>query len=463
MATPMKADDVSLASGRPDGRALLLVAAAAYGVASPWPAESQDSIDALVIERATLDNGLRVVLNPDSTLPTVAIAVYYDVGSRDEPSGRSGFAHLFEHLMLQGSEHVGNDGLFAFVTDRGGWTNGTTNSDRTNFFSVFPAHELAAALWLEADRMRAPLLTAENLENQRAVVLEERRENYENRAYAASRLRLYEVAYQGFPSYAHATIGSVEDIEAAGLEEVRAFFDQHYGPSNAVLCIVGAFDPNEAMGLVRAYFSGIPRRGAVGFEAPASELGSGRREARVMDPNADLEAFHMAWVIPGRAEPDHRALELLGIVLGHGWSSRLYRGLVRERALLQSIEVSTEDRRGPDLFHVWAKVASDASSAEARAAVEEQVRRLASEGVRDDELRKAHNQMRTRFLFGLQRYVDRAQRLAEYELYDGDATLLQDEMDRYLEVDAEDLRRVAAEYLVPSRRTVIEIVPGEAP
>src|ERR687884_410705 len=209
------------------------------------------------IEQFTLKNGLRVVFNRDSSIPVVSVAVYYNTGSRNERMGRTGFAHLFEHMMFQGSENVPKAGHFQFISNAGGTMNGTTSSERTNYFETLPANQLPLALWLESDRMRSLKVTQENLDNQRDAVKEEKRLNYDNRPYSNAFLRLNELIYRN-PRNAHSTIGSMEDLDSATIEDVREFFRIYYAPNNAVLAICGDFDPAEARALVEKYFASIP-------------------------------------------------------------------------------------------------------------------------------------------------------------------------------------------------------------
>jgi len=413
------------------------------------------------IERATLDNGLRVVMSPERRIPTVAIAVYYDVGSRNETRGRTGFAHLFEHMMFQGSANVAKGEHFSLIMNRGGSLNGTTNVDRTNYYATLPSNELALGLWLEADRMKSLAITAENFENQRQTVMEERRQSYENQAYALSSLRINELAYGDWFPYAHSTIGQMEDLQNAPLAAVQEFFDAYYPPNNAVLSIAGDFDPDEALGLVERYFGEIPARDVPPYEPPALPPQTSERTDVLPDPNAELPAFHVAWHIPPSRSSDHYAIEMLAVILGGGDSSRLYQKLVKEREILQSIYFGTDDRRGPDLASIWAIVASGQSPTEARTLIFDEIERVGDKGVTERELEKARNRLRSAFIFGLQTNLSRAQRLAEFEMYFGDATLLRDELDRYLAVTADDVQRVARTYFDPTNRTILDVVPAD--
>jgi len=442
---------------------LLGLSTATAAAQATQEAAPQHPLGQLPIEHAQLPNGLRVVMSPDRTVPTVAVAVYYDVGSRNEVQGRSGFAHLFEHMMFEGSANVGKGEHIQLITNRGGSLNGTTNHDRTNYFETLPSNDLALGLWLEADRMRSLAVTEENFENQRATVMEERRQSYENQAYMPSMLRINELAFGDYWPYAHSTIGDMNDLRNAPLSAVRHFFDQYYCPNNAVLALAGDFAPAEAMELVRRYFGTIPRHEVPAYTPPQLQPQTAERTDTLMDANAELPAFHLGYHIPANREPDHYALELLAIVLGDGESSRLYQKLVKERELCQEVEVSTDDRRGPDLFSVWAIMASGHTGAEARAVIFAELADVARRGVTDRELQKAKNRVRSYFVFGIQSSLSRAMRLAEFEMYYGDATLLRTEVERYLAVTGEDMRRVARQYFDASNRTVLDVLPtGQA-
>jgi len=433
----------------------------AAGIATAEP--NATTLSNLQVIRATLDNGLRVVMNPDRTVPTVAVSVYYDVGSRNEEKGRSGFAHLFEHMMFQGSANVGKGEHFSLIINRGGDANGTTSTDRTNYFETLPSNELALGLWLEADRMRSLAITQENFENQRMTVMEERRQRIDNQPYIPSMLRINELAYGDYWPYAHSTIGDMQDLVDAPLAAVQEFFDTYYTPNNAVLSISGDFDVEEAMQLVEKYFGAIPAGPTRPYSEPAPPQQTSERVETMFDTNATLPAFHVAYQIPPNRSPDHYALEMLAIVLGDGESSRLYQSLVKQKEICQDIAIGTDDRRGPDMFSVWAVMASGHAPAEAQKIIFAALESIAREGVTARELEKAKNRMRANFVFGLQSNMARSQRLAEFELYWGDANLLKSELDHYLAVSMEDVQRVAKTYFRPSNRTVLDVQPGVAP
>jgi predicted Zn-dependent peptidase len=417
----------------------------------------------LQVSRATLENGLRVVINQDRTVPTVAVSVYYDVGSRNEVKGRSGFAHLFEHMMFQGSANVGKGEHFSLIINRGGSANGTTSNDRTNYFETLPANELALGLWLEADRMRSLAITQENFENQRMTVMEERRQRIDNQPYIPSMLRINELAYGDYWPYAHSTIGDMQDLIDAPLEAVQAFFDTHYAPNHAVLSISGDFDTDAAMKLVEKYFGDIPARKAPAYSEPLPPEQTAERTETMYDANATLPAFHLGYHIPPSRTPDHYALEMLAMVLGDGDSSRLYQTLVKRKEICQDVAVGTDDRRGPDLFSAWVVMASGHPPREAQAIVFAELESIAKKGATERELQKAKNRIRASFVFGLQSNMARSQHLAEFELYWGDANLLKLELDHYLAVSMEDIKRVAGTYFDATNRTVLEVMPGTDP
>jgi predicted Zn-dependent peptidase len=442
---------------------VLLTVATLFGIERADAEEGGAALSGLQVSRATLDNGLRVVMSQDNTVPTVAVSVYYDVGSRNEEKGRSGFAHLFEHMMFQGSANVGKGEHFSLIINRGGSANGTTSNDRTNYFETLPSNELALGLWLEADRMRSLAVTQENFENQRMTVMEERRQRIDNQPYIPSMLRINELAYGDYWPYAHSTIGDMQDLIDAPLEAVQEFFDTYYAPNNAVLSISGDFEPEAAMRLVQQYFGEIPPRQTPAFDAPPPAPQTAEQTETMYDANATLPAFHLAYHIPASRTPDHYTLEMLALVLGDGESSRLYQRLVKRDEICQEVAVGTDDRRGPDLFSVWGVMASGHAPSEAQEIVFEELRAVATDGVTSRELDKAKNRMSAAFVFGLQTNMARSQRLAEYELYWGDANLLKLELDHYLAVTEADIQRVAAEYFDASNRTVLDVLPGQAP
>jgi predicted Zn-dependent peptidase len=277
-----------------------------------------------------------------------------------------------------------------------------------------------------------------------------------------SMLRINELAYGDYFPYAHSTIGDMQDLVNAPLSAVQEFFDTYYTPSNAVISIAGDFDPEAAMVLVKKYFGDIPGKPVKKFAVPDPAPQTAERKESTVDPLAELPALHIAYHIPRDREPDHYPLELLASILGDGESSRLYQKLVKDKEIVQEIEVATDGRRGPDLFSVWSICAEGKKPEDVRNLVYAELKSVADKGVTDRELQKAQNRMRAEFVYGLQSNLSRASRLAEFEVYFGDAGLLLNELDRYLAVTADDIKRVAGQYFAETNRTVLDVFPATA-
>ena len=429
----------------------------------PAPAPAPPAAAARIkldVRRAKLDNGLRVVLAPDHASPTIAVDVVYDVGGRNEERGRTGFAHLFEHMMFQGSKNVARGEHFKLVTGHGGQLNGTTSEDRTNYFEMLPQSELALALWLEADRMKSLDISASNFENQRAVVKEEYRMRVENQPYRPSEIRLQELVFSGYFPYEHSAIGTMADLDAAQLDWVRAFHDAYYAPNNAVLVMAGDFDPDDAMNQVRKYFGDAkPQPHVPPYQPGTMPVQTKQRDALVEDTHARFPAVLYGWPIPEMRSADHYPLELLAMLLSDGESSRLVSSLVRDKAIATEADAATGDQRGPDMFEISVKVASNSTPAAVERALFAELARVKTQGPTDEEMQKLRARLEAHFLLGLQSNIARAQKLGEFELFFGDANLLTGELDRYFAVKKEDVARVAAKYLVPEHLSRVEVKP----
>jgi zinc protease len=412
------------------------------------------------VNRRILSNGLSIVLDEDHTTPTVAVSVTYGVGSSSELVGRTGFAHLFEHMMFQGSRHAAKGEHFKLISGQGGDLNGTTNSDRTNYYEVLPSNDLELALWLEADRMRWLAVTPENLENQRAVVQEEYRMRVMNQPYAAGMIRLEEIVFASYAPYAHDTIGSMADLNAARFEWIKDFHERHYAPNNAVLTIAGDFDPTRAMQLVSRYFGPAERKDVPSTALPPIPEQPRTGQAVVQDDNARTPGFAYGFMIPPSRTADHYALELLTLILADGESSRLYTSLVHDRAVAENVSAWTEGHRGPDQLSVMAVLTDKGRLSEVEAAVDAELARLQHAPPSLAELEKAQRQLRQRFVFGLQTNLSRAIELGEFESLWGDARQLPDELVRYLEVTPQAVQQAARRYLKRERRSLVEIMPA---
>jgi zinc protease len=413
------------------------------------------------IEEFTLANGLRVVLSPDRSMPVVSIAVYYDVGSRNEKEGRTGFAHLFEHMMFQGSENVPKAAHFQYIFNAGGTMNGTTSTERTNYFETLPSNYLPLAFWLESDRMRSLKVTQENLDNQRNAVQEEKRLRYDNQPYVNAFLRMNELIFKN-PANAHSTIGSMEDLDAATIEDVTNFFRIYYAPNNAVITVVGDFDNAEARALADKYFSNIPAQATPPPVDVSEPEAVAIREETFHDPLAPAPAFVLGWKIPERRKPEFYALSLAGSLLFEGDSSRLYQKLVKGDESVVSIEGGIDERRGPSALYIFAlpKPGEDVNTI--REQIFDEIKRVATDGPTTAEMEKLRNSLCNDAVRGRQSTMYRAQRLAEFALYDSDPRLVDSELDHYLSLTANDIRNAAARFMNVDNRVVLDIIPAAA-
>ncbi|HEY8410289.1 MAG TPA: insulinase family protein [Pyrinomonadaceae bacterium] len=411
------------------------------------------------IEQFTLANGLRVVLSPDPAIPVVSIAVYYDVGSRNEREGRTGFAHLFEHMMFQGSENVPKAAHFQYIFNAGGTMNGTTSTERTNYFETLPSNYLPLAFWLESDRMRSLKVTQENLDNQRHAVQEEKRLRYDNQPYVNAFLRVNELIFTN-PANAHSTIGSMEDLDAATIDDVREFFRIYYAPNNAVLTVVGDFDTGEARALVDQYFGNIPSQPL----PPPADVSEPDQvaigEETFPDPLAPAPAFMLGWKVPPRRTPDFYALSLAGTLLFDGDSSRLYQNLVKGDESVVSIEGGIDERRGPSALYIFALPKPGEDVHTIRRQIFDEIHRIAADGPTAAEMEKLRNSLCNDAVRGRQSTMYRAQRIAEFALYDSDPLLIDSELEHYLSVTAEQIQQATARYLDGPNRVVLDIVPA---
>jgi zinc protease len=413
------------------------------------------------IEEFKLANGLRVVISPDHAMPVVSIAVYYDVGSRNEREGRTGFAHLFEHMMFQGSENVAKAAHFQYIFNAGGTMNGTTSTERTNYFETLPSNYLPLALWLESDRMRSLKVTQENLDNQRSAVQEEKRLRYDNQPYVSAFLRMNELIFVN-QANSHSTIGSMEDLDAATIDDVREFFRIYYAPNNAVLSIVGDLDKNEARALIEKYFGDIPSQAlppAVDVSEPENVAIPGET---FPDPLAPAPAFVLGWKVPARRTREFYALSLAGTLLFEGDSSRLYQRLVKGDESVVSIEGGLDERRGPSALYIFALPKPGQDANQIREQIFHEIKRIATEGPTEDEMEKIRNSLCNDAVRGRQSTMYRAQRLAEFALYDSDPRLIDTELDHYLSITASDIQNAVARYVNVDNRVVLDIIPAVA-
>jgi zinc protease len=418
-------------------------------------------------ETYTLPNGLTVILAPDKSSQVVAVDVWYNVGSRNETRGRTGFAHLFEHMMFQGSANVKKAEHFQLVERAGGEMNGSTAEDRTNYYQALPSNRLNLGLWLEADRMRSLSITDSNFTNQREAVKEERRLRVDNQPYTGAIFEgMYALADSAtcFP-YAHSVIGSMEDLNAAKTEDVKAFFDLYYTPNNATLTVAGDFDPAEARALILQYFGDIPR----GAEPPPvvceARFGAGAIRRTWPDPKASLPAVMLAYRLPEYRHEDAPALELLGSILGQGESSRINKSVVRDQKLAQAAFVLSNPfgpRRGPGVLLTLAIANQGISSDSIAAALAAEFDRVAREGVSPAELDKVKNGYRTQLIIQQQRALNRAEALQTARMFLDGPEAVNTNWRRFLAVTPDDIKRVAGRYFRPDNSLMILITAGAA-
>ena len=423
-----------------------------------WSGPAPASQPKVSFQEFTLNNGLKIILSEDHTAPTYSICVTYNVGSRDERPGRTGFAHLFEHMMFQGSENVGKGEHFILVTNNGGRANGTTNADRTNYFETLPANQLELGIFLEADRMRALDVTQANFDNQRHAVQEERRLNYDNRPYGKTLEVILDTAYDNFV-YKHSAIGSMEDLNAANIEDARAFFRTYYAPNNAVLTLVGDFDTESALALIKKYFEPIPSQARPPAPDMTEPQQTAERRKTLEDAFAQAPAIDIVYkTVPGNT-PDWYALRVLGHVLAGDLSSRLYQKLVKDMELVVSVSAGPDERRGTSLFWVSLIVRPDKSLQDVERLVDEEIERLKKEPVADWELEKVLIKLRRQQAQDLYRTRSRANALGHYAVYYNQPDLVNTALDKVARVTKADLRRVADTYLKTSNRTVVTTLP----
>ncbi|HSP32983.1 MAG TPA: pitrilysin family protein [Thermoanaerobaculia bacterium] len=414
----------------------------------------------LKIDDYKLANGLRVVLNEDHSAPLVAINIWYHVGSKNERVGRTGFAHLFEHMLFSGSEHVGNNEHFRHVQSVGGVLNGTTFFDRTNYFETLPSNYLALGLWLESDRMGffLPALTQEKLDIQREVVKEERRQRYDNVPYGTAFERLLNLAYDPEYPYHWPTIGSMDDLTAASLDDIREFFSTWYRPDNATLTVVGDFVPSEAKQLIERYFGPIqPGRKFPQFSAQRKPLAGERREE--FASLVQLPRLYRLYHLPKMGDREWIAADLLSTVLASDKASRLERALVHEQQIAQDVAayVLPTEATGMLLVHATAKEGVPIERIEQ--SIDSEIARLANAGITDDELTRARNRAEMEYAHQIENYDTRADLIGMMSTFFGDPSRVQHWLEPYNAARPGELVNVARTYLVPDNRVTSVFLP----
>jgi zinc protease len=407
----------------------------------------------------TLDNGLRVIISEDHFAPVYAIVISYKVGSRDERQGRTGFAHLFEHMMFKGSENVGTGELDFLTYTNGGESNGTTNNERTLYYEVFPKNQLDLGLFLEADRMHGLVITAENVENQRQAVKEERRLGVDNQPYGQTSEKMGELLFDNFV-YHHSVIGSMTDLDAASVDDVKAFFKTYYAPNNAVLALVGDLDTKATLVKVKKYFGNIPRQpppAKVDVTEPPKDA---ERRLKIDDPLARLTRLDIAYRIPTSSDPDARALAVAAPILAQGLSSRLYQTLVQQKELASQVSAFASRRAGPGTFQINAMIRPGKSADEVEGLISEEIAKFHAEPVTEKELMRIRSNLKRGAIARQGTVLGRAQTLADGTAVYNDPNLINTDTVALIAVTAADIQRAAKAHLVQKNRVVIITQPA---
>ncbi len=438
----------------------------ALAIVAGWPGRlPAQEPSRIALESYTLPNGLKVILAPDRSTQVVTVDVWYNVGSRNETRGRTGFAHLFEHMMFQGSANVKKAEHFELVERAGGSNNGSTAEDRTNYYESLPSNRLNLGLWLEADRMRSLAITDSTFANQREAVKEERRLRVDNQPYTGAIFEgMYALADSAtcFP-YSHSIIGSMADLNAAKVPDVKAFFDQYYAPNNATLTVVGDFDAAPTKALIQQYFAGIPRASDPPAVSCQATFSPGTIRRTWPDAKATLPGVLVAYRVPEYKSDDAPAIELLTTILGQGESSRINKTVVRDLKLAQAAIVLTNPaapRRGPGVLLALGIANQGVSPDSLQKGLSEVFARVAREGVSEAELAKAKNGYRTQLITQQQQTLAKAEAIQTASMFLGGPEAVNTNWRRYLAVTTADIKRVAATYLRPENALVLLITPG---
>jgi zinc protease len=421
---------------------------------------------AIPIEKYQLKNGLRVILSPDNAVPVVAVYLIYDVGARSEEKGRTGFAHLFEHMMFEGSANAPKGMHFATVESNGGSLNGSTHPDFTDYHEILPSNKLATALWLESDRMRSLSITDENLKNQKEAVKQERRLSFDNQPYQTAIVDVWpSLVFKNWQS-SHSLIGSFEDLNAASVADVTKFFKTYYAPDNAALVIVGDIQVPETKKLIETYFGDIPSQPKPKRPDLSEPSGFQAQTKVVKDPQARVPAVVMGYMGPKRRSPDYYALNMIDAILTAGDSSRIRQDLVKGKQSVIQYEAnlnwpfgSALDYRDPEPYAIFILHNPNFTGKQIVDQVQDEIARLQNEPVSAKELERVKTQLRAGMIQSMQGSLSRAKTLAQYAIADGDPSLINTELDAMLAVTPAQIQAAAKKYLTPDRRAVLEIQP----
>jgi zinc protease len=441
---------------------LALVVSLLHAQPQPGAQQAQPKPPQIPIQQFKLDNGLRIVMSEDHSAPTYAISVTYNAGSHNERPGRTGFAHLFEHMMFQGSQNVGKGEHMILVENNGGSMNGTTSEDRTNYFEQFAANQLDLGLFLESDRMRSLVISQANLDNQRNAVQEERRSSLDNQPYGKTGEVIQDLVYDNFANK-HDVIGSMEDLNAATVKDVQDFFRIYYAPNNAVLTLVGDFQPEEALAKIKKYFGDIPSQPAPPVPDLSEPKPSGERRKTIEDAFAQTPRIDIVYKIAPGNTADWYALSVLDGVLGTGQASRLYQTLVKDKELAVNVFSEIDDHKGPSTFDIAVMVRPGKDLKEVEKAVYAEIDRMKTEPIADWELQKVRMSNRRQTAQRLQSTLFRAYLIGELTVLFNDPNLINTRFSKIQNVSKEDIQRVTKTYFTEDNRTVVTTLPKPKP
>lgn len=437
--------------------------ASAFAIASPRAHAQGQPLPSLDVEQTTLDNGLEVILHQDDTTPTVCVNIWYHVGSKDEPDGRNGFAHLFEHLMFQGSKHVGEDQFFMYLERAGASKrNGTTSFDRTNYYECVPSNQQELAMWLESDRMGFLLdhVDQKTFESQRSVVLNERRQNYVDAPYGMVSQFVQERLYPPGHPYHDLTIGSPEDLNAATLQDVHRFYKTYYVPNNATMVVAGDFEPASTMAMIRKYFGPIPRAPEPNVATEPQPVSLSKEIVVHVEAAVELPRVYVTYPTPPFFAPGDAELDGVSQVLSNGKSSRLYKRLVYDLQIAKDVWAFQASYQLASRFQIVATAKPDHTAQELLTAIDEELAELRDNAPTRGETRRAKANLESRLIFRIEQMGHRADMFNAYAQHTGSPDYFAQDVARYRALTPASLRQATREHLPQGNRIVLFVEPN---
>jgi predicted Zn-dependent peptidase len=413
--------------------------------------------DKITFYEHELNNGLRIIIAPDNSIPSVVINICYHVGSKDEDMDKKGFAHLFEHLMFEGSKNIPSGDFDRYCLMAGGDNNAYTTEDKTNYYVTLPSNQLELGLWLESDRMLQFAITEESLKTQKGVVIEEKKQNFDNRPFGSLSL---EFPPRLFPNsiYGWDTIGDVKDIKNAKMGDIKTFYEKYYVPNNAVLTVAGDVDPDETLMLIKKYFGGI-KRGTYTKQSFNISRNGVKASRDVIKDNIQFPGIFIGYKMPAENTKENYALELFADILSQGESSRIYKELVYEKQLCGEAGAYVDSKEFAGVFYAYALLMPDVSIEETEHELNKIIKDSFNGSITDKELQKAKNKSESKNTLRKQSILSKADLLTHFKIFYNDADLINNHVQRYLEIDKEYMEKVAAEYLTDSNKVTLIYIP----